>query len=70
MNERLDAVIRQVYGVHPMAVDEIVCDPDVAAKFASDVQATATAETRVILRRLMTLRKRGTTENGLSKKHH
>ncbi len=64
----LDELIRSTYAGFPGTVDDIVCDPTEATRFATDVQRHVSADTKVILRRLMTLRKRGSKPGGLPRK--
>lgn len=68
LQDELDDAIRLVYGEFPGAVDEIVCDLDEATRFATAVKERVPAEAKVVLRRLMTLRKRGDHKGGLARK--
>ena len=68
LQDDLDEAIRVIYGEFSGAVDEIVCDPDEAMRFADAVKERVPAETKVVLRRLMTLRKRGDDKRGLPRK--
>lgn len=70
MSRDLDEVIRSTYEGFPGTVDDIVCDPVEATRFATAVEGSVSVsiETKVVLRRLMTLRKRGNKEGGLPRK--
>jgi len=67
MSMNLDDVIRNRYRKQSRAVDEILCDPQYAAIFAEGVVGdcqSPVAQT-VVLKRLITLRKRGEKKDGL-----
>lgn len=65
----LDDAVVDAYRNQANTVDEILTDPSVAIKFADTVKAKlpcdGAPEDRVILRRLITLRKRGEDRGGL-----
>lgn len=68
-----DDVLRLYYARTPEAVDEIVGDPDILAKFLAQVNADLPQAHqfthREIAKRLFTLRKRGEDNGGLARKH-
>ncbi len=68
-----DDVLRSQYARTSQAVDEIVGDPEILAKFIdlvnSDLPQSEQFGTKDLCMRLFTLRKRGEDNGGLVRKH-
>jgi hypothetical protein len=71
--ETKDEVLRKHYAQTDDAVDEIVGDPEILAKFLervnSDLSPSDHFTPKEISKRLFTLRKRGEDKGGLVRKH-
>jgi hypothetical protein len=71
--ETKDSVLRTRYAETSEAVDEIVGDPEILAKFLASVNADLPPShhftPKEISKRLFTLRKRGEANGGLARKH-
>jgi hypothetical protein len=71
--ETKDEVLRKYYAQTDDAVDEIVGDPEILAKFLERVNADLSPPDhftpKEISKRLFTLRKRGEDNGGLVRKH-
>lgn len=67
MYANVDDAVRDCYAEQTRSVDEILCDPEVAAEFADhiSVRCAANLTRKEILKRLITLRKRGQVHGGL-----